>query len=231
MSPSNPVRIDMNGGATDPVRIENIAELASAVAEEIIALLGEETSVDINTSGTHVETPARWEDLRFPAQAINPAGAAAPPSVDTVLTSLPGTLIFSGSAENVISGVAQMPHGWKEGTDIHPHIHWSKIVADAEGLAVGWEFKYRTSEKGALWSAWSEYSAHTLELGDNTSAEKHNLSEFPAIVMTGLKVSCMVAWVIRRKGNTDAYNEATRLLEFDIHYQIDTLGSTQEAVK
>lgn len=34
-----------------------------------------------------------WDDLRFPAQGINPAGAADAPTVDTATR--PGTLLFS----------------------------------------------------------------------------------------------------------------------------------------
>lgn len=71
-------------------------------------------------------TPSRglvtpvWDDLRFPAQGINPAGAANAPTIDDVLTSFPGTLLFAGNAENVIVGIAQMPHAWAKGTSIRP---------------------------------------------------------------------------------------------------------------
>ena len=72
-----------------------------------------------------------WDDLRFPAQGINPAGAIAPPDVSTDLAAFPGTLEFSGTALNIITGVFQMPHTWQEGTEIHPHIHWMKAVSGA----------------------------------------------------------------------------------------------------
>jgi hypothetical protein len=168
--------------------------------------------------------------LRFPAQGINPAGAPSPASLDNG-ADYPGTLLFAGNQENTVAGVAQMPHAWKEGTEVRPHIHWTKVTADASNLAVGWELRTKTAEKGAAWSGWSAYGAHTLVMGDNTSAEKHNLSTFPAINMTGLLVSCMMVWQLRRRGDTDAYNGQTRLLELDFHYQADTLGSTQETVK
>ena len=48
----------------------------------------------------------RWEDLRFPSQGINPPGAAS----DPIRSQTTGLLEFSGSADNVICGVAQMPH-------------------------------------------------------------------------------------------------------------------------
>ena len=60
-----------------------------------------------------------WDDLRFPANAINPPGAAADPIRNTST----GMLEFSGSADNVIAGIAQMPHAWRAGTSIRPHLH------------------------------------------------------------------------------------------------------------
>lgn len=60
-----------------------------------------------------------WEDLRFPAQGINPAGSSAPPDVEA----LTGMLAFDNSADNMVGGVAQMPHSWKSGTAIEPHVH------------------------------------------------------------------------------------------------------------
>jgi hypothetical protein len=79
----------------------------------------------VMTDNTASQVTGAWEGLRFPAQGINPAGAASPPSVDEVLTSFTGTLLFSGSQENVIAGVAQMPHAWRVQSAIRPHIHWA----------------------------------------------------------------------------------------------------------
>ena len=76
----------------------------------LLRALGVFANMTTNTmfSGT------RWDDLRFPAQGINPAGAASPPTVDD--TTFPGTLLFATNATNVIAGVAQLPHAWKRGT-------------------------------------------------------------------------------------------------------------------
>lgn len=164
-----------------------------------------------------------WEDLRFPAQGINPSGAPTAASFDT--TTYFGTLLFSGSAENHIAGVAQIPHSRLADSELRPHIHWTKTVADAGGLAVDWEFRYATAEIGGVISAYSAWENGVLVAGDNTSAEKHNLTAWSAVSPTTLGASDIILWNIRRNGNTDAYNEATRLLEFDFHYQIGSCGT------
>jgi len=227
--PDYPVRVvalgNNDAGVADPVKIVNTDEVVAG-----LRAIFEETPYAGDTVGSHTEDPVRWEDLRFPAQGINPIGSPAPASIDNG-ADYPGTLLFAGNQENIIAGVAQIPHAWKEGTILKPHIHWSKVTADGSGLAVGWEFRWKVAEKGGVWSGWSAYGAHTLILGDNVSAEKHNLSSFPDMTLTGYLVSCMIVWNLRRTGNTDAYNGQTRLLELDFHYQVDALGSTQETSK
>lgn len=158
-----------------------------------------------------------WEDLRFPAAAINPLGATSPPALDDTVTGFPGTLLFSGSQENIVAGVAQMPHAWEPGTTIKPHIHWSKPVGSAD--AVTWELYYRHLgfPSDVAWD-WVGPLAGTISAGDQTVANAHIISGFADIDMAGKRESSMLCWQIRRQGATDADNGTARLLEFDIHY-------------
>lgn len=158
-----------------------------------------------------------WDDLRFPVQAINPIGAGTAPTLDEVLTSFPGTLLFSGSAENVIAGVAQMPHAWEAGSHIEPHIHWSKPVGSAN--AVAWEFYYRhMGFAGDVVGDWVGPIAGTISAGDPTASNSHIITGFGDVDMTGKRESSMLCWQIRRQGGTDADSGTARLFEFDIHY-------------
>jgi hypothetical protein len=168
-----------------------------------------------------------WDDLRFPVQAINPAGSAAPPAVDEVLTSFPGTLLFAGNAENVIAGVAQMPHAWRAGSPIRPHIHWSKPVGSAS--AVAWEFYYRhLGFPNDVAADWVGPIAGTIVAGDQETANAHIISSFGEIDMGRKRESSCLCWQIRRQGGTDADNGTARLYEFDIHYMVDKSGTPDE---
>ena len=168
-----------------------------------------------------------WGDLRFPVQGINPAGAASPPALDSTLTSFPGTLLFAGNAENVIAGIAQMPHAWAKGTTVKPHIHWSKPVGSAS--AVTWELYYRhLGFAGEAADAWVGPVAGTIVAGDQTVSDSHIISSFGDIDMTGKRESSCLCWQIRRQGGTDADNGTARLYEFDIHYQVDKFGTFSE---
>lgn len=166
-----------------------------------------------------------WDDLRFPAQSINPAGTANAPTIDT--TTYPGTLLFSGSADNHIAGVAQLPHSWLEGSELRPHVHWRKTTADGGGSAVTWEFRYSISAINAAPGAYTAFAAGTLAVGSLTALEHHNITSFPAIPMTGYKGSTCLTWELRRLG-ADAYTSPARFLELDFHYQVGSSGSEQE---
>lgn len=168
----------------------------------------------------------KWEDLRFPAQAINPAGAASAPSVDD--TTYPGTLLFSSIATNVIAGVAQMPHAWSRGTAVRPHIHWMKTTSAAGGVV--WQFSYAVVDIGGTAGAYSDFAGGTTVVSDGNTANKHALTTFADIDLAGNGESCMILWKIQRKHDDagDDYGADARLLEFDIHYRTNKRGTATE---
>ncbi len=85
-----------------------------------------------------------WDDLRFPAQAINPTGPEVAPTVAT--SGILGTLLFPTNATAVIAGIAQMPHAWARGTPVRPHIHWAKTSSASGGVV--WQFRYAVASFG-----------------------------------------------------------------------------------
>ena len=170
-----------------------------------------------------------WDDLRFPAQGINPAGTSAPP---TVVTADPwaGTLLFSASATNVVVGTAQMPHAWKEGTDVEPHIHWCPTSTHTGNVA--WRFSYQVANIGATFPATLTTAGILVDAGDGTT-NKHQVHDFADIDMDGKTISCMIVWKLERVGGNvaDTYTGTARFLELDFHYEIDSPGSAEETTK
>jgi hypothetical protein len=55
-----------------------------------------------------------WEDLTFAAQGINPPGGAGSATRDAST----GLISFAGNADNMIAGMAQMRHSWRQGSVI-----------------------------------------------------------------------------------------------------------------
>lgn len=168
-----------------------------------------------------------WEDLRSPASAINPAGQAAGADIDETDSSL----LFASNATETCAIITQMPHGWREGSEIHPHIHWCKTTDAAGGVC--WQIRYRVIGIGDTppdWSDWQDREDRTETVGAN---QNHILDEFPAIDMTGQTVSCVISVQIQRDHDAteDTYEADAKLWEFDFHYQVDSLGSIEEYTK
>jgi hypothetical protein len=172
-----------------------------------------------------------WDDLRFPAQGINPTGGVADPSVDSVEGSFPGTLLFSASATNMIAGVAQLPHAYLIGSDLRPHIHWAKTTS-ASGNVV-WHFYYRIWNRNGVADAWVGPSVGSDEIMTGDIADREGITTFDSIPGALLSLSHMMSWKIYRIGGdgADTYGGEARLLEFDIHLQKDSSGSGAEFLK
>jgi len=93
-----------------------------------LPLPGETDYFLVNKDGIMSAVPLLgFDDLRFPATAINPPGAVNDPGFDATN----GGWLFDAVATEVLFLIVQMPHSWKEGTSIEPHIHWQKTTSDA----------------------------------------------------------------------------------------------------
>lgn len=171
-----------------------------------------------------------WDDLRFATAGINPPGAAADPSRDTA----DGTLLFSASVTNTIAMQTVFPHTWKTGSLIVPHVHWEKTSAAAGNVV--WEFKIKVAEAGELFPAeWTTLSASTTVAGtpDDNSAGRHLITSFGPIALGATDVAPALKMLVSRLGGdaADTYGSNAKLIEFDIHYLKDSIGSGGEFTK
>lgn len=180
-----------------------------------------------STAHTHQMQTLSWEDLRFPANGINPPGAATDPTRSTTT----GLLQFSGTANNVIAGVAQMPHGWKAETIVRPHLHLRHPTANTN--VSRWKFEYDLADGDTdFTNAEGTYTTlGTISVTNPNNVNKQTIASFGDLAMTNMKESATIVWKITRLANTDALDNDTSaitLLEFDIHYQAEKNGTTNE---
>lgn len=168
-----------------------------------------------------------WDDLRFPAQGINPPGAPADPGVDDDT----GLLVFSGTQDNVIVGVAQMPHAWKSGTPVRPHIHLrfpTSAVANTR-----WRFEYDIANRGEdFTNASGTYTTlSTITVANPQNVNRHASASFGDLSMSGFRASAIVLWKVSRLASSDAADTDTNacfLIEFDFHYRLYRVGTVGE---
>ena len=171
----------------------------------------------------------RWEDLRFPATGISIGALTSPPDVDPAT----GLLLFDGTTTVETIGIlAQMPHAWKEGTVIRPHVHWRKTTDAAGGVT--WTLRYKWFNNGDLEGAWSSVINGTLVSAlDPGATQQSTISVFGDIDATDKRLSslflCQVGRLYTDAGDT--YEADSLLYEFDIHYIKDSRGSLEEFAK
>jgi len=167
-----------------------------------------------------------WDDLQCPPEAFNAQGSPSPPTIDN--STVPGTWLFSGTTENNLAVVRQMPHRWKQGGTLKPHVHWEKTTTGSG--EVMWQWCYSIANVGAVFPAYSDYFDGTNAVPHSNTVRKHALDTFPDVDMTGKRESCMICIKFRRLPShaSDTYAADARFLEFDIHYQSDKDGTEAE---
>jgi len=181
------------------------------------------------------EYAVSWDDLKAPATAINPPGQASDPDRETDT----GLLLFAPSGTELVYVMMQMPHAWQEGSNISPHVHWTKTTSASGDVA--WQLRHQILPIGEVgpgdWSDADLVSDPVEGTPDGDTAWEHLLTSFTDIEMSdggsNYGLSTCVLFELSRVGGdaADTYGADARLLEFDVHYQIDSFGSEQEFVK
>lgn len=168
------------------------------------------------------------EDLRFPAQAINPTGPVAAAGRDTNT----GFLLFDAASTESIAGVAQLPHGWKPGTSISPHIHIRAINGTDPGTGPDNVVQFKLSYKWAninevVPASYTEDTKNFVLPAHIGGQEVNYMGIFSNISGAGKIASSLFEWVVQRIGGdaADTYPADCVLVEFDIHFISYTIGN------
>jgi hypothetical protein len=129
-----------------------------------------------------------------------------------------------------------MPHDW-DGGDIKIHVHWISSTTAASSK-VRWGLEYSMAEAHAVFpeTAATLIYADTPESGDTgTTVRKHQITAFatisPSTSQDGLS-TILIGRLFRDSANAaDTYSELAGLLYIDAHYQMNSIGSTDEYTK
>ncbi len=127
----------------------------------------------------------------------------------------------------------QLSHAWKEGSTIHPHVHWTPLVAGAAGNVVRWGLEYSKAKIGTAFGASTTIYGTTIVAGDVTTQYSHCLTEIDDIDMTGDTVSTILACRLFRFSSdaADTLAQTAGLLYVDFHIELDAAGSRTEFAK
>jgi hypothetical protein len=164
----------------------------------------------------------QWDDLRFPVNVLR-VPAAGGPTWRTYKVSFQ-VLGFAAASNEVVYATAQLPHNWKEGTDLYAHCHWLAPTNEASKV-VRWGMAYHWANIGGTFGAAS--SNIYVNADTNNDADEHKLDGFAAISGSGKTFSSILNIILFRDGAdaADTYTAEAYLLEFDIHYEVWRWGT------
>jgi len=220
----------MQIGANGEIRLGNRGASTTtggtpANPESDTAGLENYTKITADGSLSYVGNATRWDDLKVPVNSVKIKNVATEPNWDDFLGNT--ALLWFDNGDDVIFTV-QMPHAWKEGTTIYPHVHWTIKNGNLGTDTVTWGLEYSWQKIGQVFGA-TKTSSGTNLLSVNSGLDyEHLLTPLEPISGSGMNLSSMLVCRLTRSSGT--YGPAG-LLEIDFHYQIDSDGSNQEFTK
>jgi hypothetical protein len=170
-----------------------------------------------------------WDDLRVPAQNTKLNPIRSEPEFESWID---GTFAYHFEHDNAsdesVHFATQIPHGYKYGTDIHPHVHWSPDNTNTDTVA--WELEYTISN---INDAFPTTTLDTIYAKASGTADDHQLAEFTPIDGASITLSAVIVCRLTRLGalTEDNFTGNAVFLEFDFHYQFDQAGSFLEYSK
>lgn len=164
----------------------------------------------------------RFDDLFFPlAQAKQ--GANLKPDFDFTNN---GLLFPQNDTAEYVLITCQLPHRWKEGSTIFPHLHYTQTV-NAQPV---FRMEYRWTNIGDVVSGlWTNFDLTTNAIAYVSGSIHQILKNATGIAGTGKTISSLLEIKLYRTDNV--YTGDLLAKQFDIHIEIDGLGSTAEYVK
>ena len=173
-----------------------------------------------------------WDDMRIlPSEFSRPG--QTDPTIQTWTVDKIGYSIWCFNPDQLGYFSVQVPHSYKEGSDIYVHAHWTpkENGATEDGHTVAW----------GVWLTWANIDAIfdtsvNVDLTDTCDGvnDKHLMTPDILIDGTGKTVSSMITGLFYRDTG-DSWSgtgaDGPGLLELDFHFEIDTIGSRERLSK
>jgi hypothetical protein len=165
-----------------------------------------------------------WDDYRIGASVIQ-IGPANQPSWDVFIGSI--RMPAFAVNEEVFFDI-QLPHDWKPGSQIRPHVHWAPngaVVANND--QVKWAIEYEITDMDEVYGGTATITGEETMAVPGIVQKHHFLTEIGApLSMTGFEESCvMICRLYRTAASAQEYAGDAVLLSFDLHYQKEKQGT------
>ena len=179
-----------------------------------------------NVYGAH-----NWTDVRVAGSQTKSGSGLKAPGYDKFRDNGAGSdgvysYAFDKASEEEVLFEVQVPHGLKPGTELRPHVHWSPGASTNTGK-VRWGLEYTIANVYDVMPVTKIIYADDVGSG---VAYKHQLAAFAPITGSWTESLMMECRLFRNAtdATNDTFDADAFLLEFDLHYDQDKLGTYDE---
>jgi hypothetical protein len=163
----------------------------------------------------------KFDDLFFPLAQVR-VGANSLPHFDYTNN---GLLFPQNDTSEYVLITCQLPHRWKEGSTVYPHLHYMQT----QDVQPTFRMEYRWTNIGdAISGTWTNYDLNQNAIPYESGVHQI-LKASAGIVGTGKTISSLLEIKLYRTDNVHTGDLLAK--QFDVHIEIDSLGSTLEYTK
>jgi len=168
-----------------------------------------------------------WNDINISVDSMASVGATILDVIAIGSNNLKG-FVGTGVVVQQADGTLELLHDYKEGSDIHPHIHW--MPNDNTAGNVKFSLGYRWFNREDVMSA---ETVITVTQAAGGTQYQHNTAVFPTITGTGKGIGSRFVYRLFRNpaDAADTYGNHAIALDFGLHYECDSQGSRQVLIK
>jgi hypothetical protein len=186
-----------------------------------------------STGDLHIASPAQktlvldtvvYDDIVI--AAMNLRGGGTPPDYVAFQNSIYAAS-FKNASTDIVYGSFELPHTYKEGTDLELHLHWSPSTVNTGNCV--FNFAYSIAAMAGTFGA--EVVRTFTQAGSGT-INKHQYVSADAVIPGGgtMTIGTIIVFALSRPTG-DAFSGDAFLHSVGCHYQVDTMGSRQMGVK
>lgn len=194
--------------------------------EAITALDGRldtvETDVDTVTTEFEAYTIVRYDDIVFEATPTRINPTTSKPDYDYTNN---GFLFPRNDTSEKVSFTVQLPHRWKEGTNVYPHIH----IRQNQALQCVFKVDYQWYNLGEAIPVAQTHILNSYAVPYTSGTISQVVKNDTPLSGVGKKISSFLKVTLYRDDNV--YVGDVFVDQFDIHIQVDNLGSAQQFIK
>lgn len=201
--------------------VEDVTTVQETLADQLLALANTDDRPVLADASGNLKLGTYWIDYTMPL-TTGKVGANSKPDFD--YTNI-GYLFPQNDTSEALYMVVQLPHGYKVGSNINPHVHYKRTEETTPTFKIDYAWFNIGDEQPAYTTL--TMNQHPIAY---TSGSRHAIAEATDMLVGDSKgISSLLLVKLYRDDN--AVTGDVLAWQFDCHIECDTLGSSEEYIK